>query len=94
MFKIGGDELWVNQVRGAIPIEVTFHNHLEFIEGFTVSIPFYFCADHWDLFGLWGVSIYIKVLNPVVRFSVCGRITIYLSKWEGVLVKVMGFKVL
>ena len=89
MFKISGDEFWVNQMSGTIPIKVTFHDCLEFIEGFMAAIPFYFHADHWDLFGLWGVSIYIRVLNPVVRSNVCGRITICWSKWEGVLVKVM-----
>ena len=89
MFKISGDEFWVNQMSGTIPIEVTFHNCLEFIKGFTASIPFYFHADHWDLFGPQGVSIYIRVLNLVVMSNVCGRITICWGKWKGVLVKVM-----
>ena len=89
MFEIGCDEFGVNQVSCTIPIEMTFHNHLEFSEGFMASIPFYFCADHWDLFGLQGVSVNIGVLKLIVRANVCDGITIHWSKWEGVLVKVM-----
>ena len=89
MFKIGGNEFWVNQVSGTISVEVTFHDCFEFIKGFKASILLYFRADHWDLFGLWGVSVYIRVLKLVVRSNVCGGITICWSEWEGVLVKVV-----
>ena len=87
MFKIGGDEVWMNQVRGTIPIKMTFHNCLEFIETFTTSIPFNFRADHWELFDLWGVSIHIRVLKSIVSSNVSSRMAICWGEWEGVLVK-------
>ena len=86
---IGCDEFRVDQVGCTISVEVAFHNCLEFIKGFTAAIPFDFCADHWDLFGIQGESVYIRVLKSVVRASVCGGITVRWSEWEGVLVKVM-----
>ena len=89
MLEMRHNEFVVNQMSCTIPIKVTLHNCLEFIKGFMVAILFYFCADHWDLFGLWGESIYVRVLKLVFRASVCGGITICWSKWEGVLVKVM-----
>ena len=89
MLEIGHNEFGVNQVSCTIPIKMTLHNCLEFIEGFMAAIPLYFHADHWDLFGLQGESIYIRVLKSVVRANVCGGITICWSKWKGCLVKVM-----
>ena len=89
MLEIGCDEFRVDQVSCTISVKMTLHNCLELIKGFMVAIPLYFCTDHWELFGLWGVSIYIRILKPVVRANVCGGITIHWSKWEGVLVKVV-----
>ena len=89
MLEIGRDELWVNQMSCIISIEVSFHNCLEFIKSFTATILLHLHADHWDLLGLGGESVYIRVLYLLVRASVCGGIAMCRSKQEGVWVKVV-----
>ena len=53
------------------------------------SIPLDLRADHWELFDLLGKSVDIGILESIVSSNVYGRVAIWRSERESVLVEVI-----